>query len=414
MKVLLISASDWEGGAARSAYRLHQGLQEIGSDSQILVQTKLSDDRRVIVQNSSLAKDFAKLRPNLNRLPMFIHPNRIRDVFSPQWIPDGIAAQVNKIAPDVINLHWVCGGYLQIETLAHLKQPIVWTFHDMWGFTGGCHFSGNCDRYTESCGTCPQLDSQRNWDISRWVWQRKAKAWKNLKLTIVTPSHWLAKQAQASSLFKEVPVEVIPYGLNTETYKPMDRAIARDLLKLPQDKQLILFGALNATTDPRKGFHLLQPALQQLSQSQWKEQIELVVFGASRATEGTELGFKSHYLGKLNDELSLALVYSAADVFILPSIQDTLPNTVMEALACGTPCVGFNIGGVPDMIEHQTNGYLAKPFEIEDLARGIVWILENSERYQKLSHQAREKVEREYTLERQARRYSDLFNQVMD
>ena len=184
-----------------------------------------------------------------------------------------------------------------------------------------------CDRYTASCGACPQLGSSKNWDLSRWVWQRKAKAWRNLNLTIVALSSWLRQCASSSSLFKDLRVELIPNGLDTEKYRPINRKVARELLRLPQDKQLVLFGSLKATSDKRKGFHLLQPALQELSQSGWQDRLEVGIFGAFRPDNPPEFGFQAHYLGKLSDDLSLALVYSAADVFVLPSVQDNLPNT---------------------------------------------------------------------------------------
>jgi glycosyltransferase involved in cell wall biosynthesis len=252
--------------------------------------------------------------------------------------------------------------------------------------------------YTNSCGACPQLHSNKEKDLSRWIWQCKAKAWQNLNLTIVSPSHCLAKCAASSSLLKDSRIEVIPNGLDTKQYKPIQKSIARSIIGLPEDKQLVLFGAMSATSDPRKGFNLLQSALQNLSQSGWGERVELVVFGASQPKNPTELDFKSHYLGRLNDDISLSLVYAAADVFIAPSVQDNLPNTVMESLACGTPCVAFDIGGMCDMIEHQKNGYLAKPLDVDDLARGIAWVLEDEERLRKLGVDGREKVEQNFTL----------------
>ena len=272
----------------------------------------------------------------------------------------------------------------------------------------------NANRYTKSCGTCPQLASTRDWDLSRWVWQRKAKAWKNLNLTIVTPSVWLAKCARESSLFKDKQVKVIPNGLDINTYRPINKKLARELLHLPQNKQLILFLSLRATSDQRKGFHLLKPALQELSQAGWQEKLELMVVGASRPEKPPELGFKSHYLSTLKDDMTLALAYSAADAFIAPSVQDNLPNTVLEAIACGTPCIAFKIGGMPDMIEHQQNGYLAEPYKIEDFSRGVAWVLENDERHQKLSYRAREKAEQEFSSKILASRYSSLFNEILD
>jgi glycosyltransferase involved in cell wall biosynthesis len=415
IKPLLISTNDINGGAARAAYRLHRGLQNIGVDSKMLVQNKQSDDYTVIASASKLSKGIGKLKPTLDILPLQLYPQRDEKlVFSLQWLPDQLTGKVAKISPDVINLHWINGGCLKIETITQFKKPMVCTLHDMWAFTGGCHYNGDCMNYTNACGACPQLHSNKEKDLSRWIWQRKAKAWHNLNLTIVTPSHWLAKCAASSSLLKDVRIEVIPNGIDTEQYKPIQKPVARAILGLPEDKQLILFGAMSATSDPRKGFNLLQSALQNLSQSACAERVELVVFGASESKNSPELGFKSHYLGRLHDDISLSLVYAAADVFIAPSVQDNLPNTVMESLACGTPCVAFDIGGMCDMIEHQQNGYLAKPFNIEELARGIAWVLEDEERLRKLGVNAREKVEQNFTLEIQARKYLSVYKDIWE
>jgi glycosyltransferase involved in cell wall biosynthesis len=413
MKILHLSESD-TGGAGRATIRLHQGLQRLGVNSQVLVLLKYSDDCTVLSPQTSLGKFSSKLKlpERLDALPLNIYPRRNAKDFSLQWLPQRVSSTLAQLAPDIVNLHWICHGFVSIETLAKLNKPIVWTLHDMWPFTGGCHYSQECDRYKMSCGECPQLGSHQNWDFSRWVWQRKAKSWNNINLTVVTPSVWLAQCAQSSSLFKNLRVEVIPNGLDTQKYQPIPRPIARSILNLPQDKPLVLFGAMYPNSDRRKGFHLLQQALQILSKTEQGKPIQLVIFGASQPQEPLELGLQSHYLGRLNDEISLAVVYAAADVFVAPSIQDNLPNTVMEALACGTPCVAFNIGGMPDMIEHQRNGYLAQPFESEDLAKGIVWVLENQERYHKLCDHARQKAEQEFTLEIQSRRYESLYRQL--
>ena len=415
MKALILSTYDTSGGATRATYRLHKGLKQIGIDSQMLVQAKQSDDKTVIGTSATSGKGriVTGSRLILEQLPFKFFSRNKNSFYSLQWLPDNVAAKVALLEPDIINLHWFF-SYFQIETIAKFNKPIVFTLHDMWAFTGGCYYNQNCDRYKVSCGACPQLGSSKNCDLSRWVWQRKAKAWKDLNITVVTPSIWLAKCAGESSLFENTRIEVIPYGLDTSIYKPIDKQIARKLLGLPEDKQLILFLSLAATSDRRKGFHLLQPALHKLSQAGGQDRLELLVVGASRPEENAvEFGFKSHYLGTLNDDLTLALAYSAADVFVAPSVQDNLPNTVMEALACGTPTVAFNIGGMPDMIEHQHNGYLAQAYQIEDLAQGITWVIENEARHQKLCHRAREKAEQEFALSIQARRYSSLFNDIL-
>jgi glycosyltransferase involved in cell wall biosynthesis len=414
MKVLLLNTSDAENGSARAAYRLHRGLQSIGVTSQMLVQSKSTNEPTVTAPKTNLSVGIARTKISFDALPLKVYPQRQDTTFSLQWTPDRVRPKVAKVNPDVINLHWVNSGYVQIETVAKFKQPIVWTLHDMWAFTGGCHYSQDCDRYTAACGACPQLDSSKDWDLSRWVWQRKIKAWRNINLTVVALSSWLANCASSSSLFKDVRIELIPNGLDIQRYRPINRQVARELLNLPHNKQLVLFGSLKATTDKRKGFHLLQSALQDLSKSGWKDKLELVVFGASEPENLPDFGFKAHYLGTFSDDLSLALIYSAADIFVLPSTQENLANTVMEALACGTPCVAFSIGGMPDMIEHQKNGYLAQPYKIEDLAQGVAWVLENEERHQKIGKRAREKAEQEFTLESQAHRYLSLFKEILD
>ncbi len=409
MKILHLSTSDIEGGAARATYRLCRGLHSLNITTKMLVRAKLSADASVIAQRNILTK----LSPTVSGLPLIIYSQRDHTMFSPQWFPDTIASQVRQINPNIVHLHWICNGYLRIETLAKFNKPLVWTLHDMWAFTGGCHYNQECQKYQNSCGACPQLNSNSTWDLSRWVWYRKSQAWKNLNLTIVTPSAWLAKCASSSSLLKNLPMKVIPNGIDINKYQPIEKNLARKLLNLPQDRQLILFVAMS-TAERRKGFHLLQPALKKLSKSNTYNNFELIILGAKQSEEDLDLGFKSNYLGRLNDDISLALVYSSADVFVAPSTQDNLPNTVMESLACGTPCVAFKIGGMSEMIEDRKNGYLAKPYEVEDLAQGISWVIGNKERQQQLSNYARQKAEQEFSLELQASRYLSLFQEVIN
>ena len=411
MKVLIPSNYDLKGGAARATYRLHQGLQNIGVDSQILAAYKSSNDASVLELPDKFGRKFKNFRARLNRLPLKLYPKLGQVIFSPQWVPDSLASAVAKINPDVINLHWVCEGYMQIETLPKFNKPVVWTLHDMWAFTGGCHYSEDCDRYLDSCGACPQLHSTKDADISRWIWQRKAKAWQNLNLTLVTPSHWLADCAKSSSLLQDYPVKVIANGLDSQLYKPLNRGQVRDSLSLPQNKQLVLFGAMQGTGDRWKGFPLLVPALQRLSKSGWEDKIEVLVFGCAAPESPIDVGFKTHYLGRLDDE-TLAKVYAAADVMVVPSRYEAFGQTASEALACGTPVVAFDVTGLKDIVDRQQNGYLAQPYDSEDLARGIAWVLEDPQRHQKLCENARIKVEQKFTLEVQAIEYKNLYEEV--
>jgi glycosyltransferase involved in cell wall biosynthesis len=413
MKALILSTFDISNGSGRAAYRLHSGLRNMGVDSQMLVQEKTSDDKTIHSPKTKFTQGIAKARVSLDALPLKLYRERSKVLISSQWLPDRIPRQIDRISPDVVNLHWCNDSYLQIESLRKIRQPIVWTLHDMWAFTGGCHYDQECGKYASACGSCPQLGSNRNWDLSRWVWHRKAAAWKGLNLTVVALCDWMAKCAQESSLFRNVPVKVIPNGIDTSTYRPIDKTSARKMLQLPEDKKLVLFGALKATSDSRKGFHLLQPALQELRQSAWQDKLELVVFGSAQPDNLVDFGFPAHYLGSFKDDISLSIIYSAADVFVAPSTQENLANTVMESVACGTPCVTFKIGGMPDMIEHEKSGYLAIPFQSNDLAKGISWVLENPERHQKLCEFSRAKSKMEFDQSVQAYRYAQLFNELL-
>ena len=412
MKVVVASTSDVKGGAARAAYRLHKGLQSINVESQMLVQDRSISDPSISGFSTTLVSNFAKSRVAFDTFPVKLYRQNKKAVFSPQWLPDNILSRTSRLSPDIINLHWVNAGYVQIETIAKFKQPVVWTLHDMWAFTGGCHYTQGCERYTQSCGNCPQLRSQREHDLSRWIWNRKKKAWKHSNITVVALSSWLKTCIQSSPLLGEKRVELIPNGIDTQRFKPLNKRFARELLGLPTDKKIILFGAMNATSDKRKGFHYLQSALEELSSSEMGNELELAVFGAAYSNQAPKFELPTHYLGNFSDDLSLALVYSAADVFALPSVQDNLPNTIMEAIACGVPCVAFKIGGAPDMVEHQKNGYLATPFDTQDLANGIIWTLDES-RHQNLAEYSRQKAELEFDQAIQACRYKALFSEIL-
>jgi glycosyltransferase involved in cell wall biosynthesis len=362
VKVLILSSSDILGGAARSAYRLYKGLGELGIEKQMLVQRKFSDDKTVMGPGNSFGKGIALIRPYLDRLPLCLYRKRSEIIFSPSLLPDFLLKKISYINPDIVHLHWICDGFIKIESLKRIKVPLIWTLHDSWAFTGGCHIPFDCTRYQESCGKCPNLGSTHFRDISRLTWYRKKRSWKNLDITVVTPSRWLAECALSSSLFHNARVKVIPNGIALSRFRPIEKKIARDLLSLPMDRKFILFGALSSTSDVTKGFHFLLPAMQELSKNN-ATNTELIVFGSSEPYNAPEFPLKVHYLGVLSDEIAIALLYSAADVFVLPSLQENLPNTILEAMACGTPAVAFNIGGIPDLIEHEYNGYLARPFE---------------------------------------------------
>jgi len=410
MKILHLSQYEG-GGAGRATRRLHVGLINTGINSAILVQGKDSD-------LESIAKPVKEIEMYKN-FQSDITDGVLKKFFgrktplSINLTPSLMLKQIKNINPDIIHLHWIGREFLKIEELPRLNQPLVWTLHDMWPFTGGCHYNGECDRYTHSCGACPQLRNSQESDLTRWVWQRKAKAWKHLNLTLICPSKWMMECAQASSLFQNLRIEVIPNGLDIKRYRPLNQQTARELLSLPQDKQVILFGALSAKQDIRKGYQFLLPALQKLAEAGWTERLELVVFGSSQRDRSIELlGFQTNFLGRLDDDLSLAIVYSAADVMIVPSLQESFGQTASESLACGTPVVAFDATGLKDIVDHRQNGYLAEPYAVEDLLRGILWVLEDKERYQQLRNFARKKAETAFSVEMQTQRYLSIYREI--
>lgn len=413
MKIVLLNQSDYGGGAFIAGYRFHKAFLQAGVNSTMLVADKKTDDFTVLAEDTKLGKVKTKVASNLDSLPLKLYPQRQNTMFSSQWFPNSVEERVQQINPELVHLHWINSGYLRIETLGKFNKPLVWTFHDMWPFTGGCHVSKDCLGYTKDCGSCPQLHSNKQKDLSRWIWQRKFKVWKNLNLSIVTPSHWLADCVRSSSLFQNFRIRVIHHGLDLKKYQSIEKNLARKILNLPTNKQLVMFGASGLNLhDPNKGFRFLSSALQSLDRFEWKDKIELVIFGSSRPRNPIELGFKTHYIGRFHDDISLAIAYSAADVIVVPSQQESFGLVACESLACSTPVVAFNTTGLKDIIDHQYNGYLATPFEYEDLAYGITWVLSN-EYQQKLSGNAREKAEREFNIDKQTNLYLSLFAEIL-
>ncbi|MCL1467694.1 glycosyltransferase family 4 protein [Argonema galeatum] len=413
MKVLHLTSSRLDSGAGRGAYSLHKALQSVGVESNMLVAIKTNDDSSVYSTASKIEKLIPNIRGYIESLPLYAYPQRQRYVFSPSWLPTNMERKMQKFNPDLVNLHWVCRGFLNPSNLPKFNKPIIWTLRDMWAFTGGCHYTEGCQNYLSSCGNCPYLNSGKENDLSRNVWKRKLKHWENLNITIVALSHWLADCAKQSSLFKNKRVEVIHNALDAAKFKPLPKKFVRKILGLPQDKKIILYGAIEALTDKRKGFQYLEIALQQLAQNGYNENAEVVIFGSSKPENAPDLGMPITYMGRLHDDISLALVYAAADVSIVPSIQEAFGKTAMESLACGTPVVSFDSTGLKDIVEHEKNGYRATCFSADDLAKGIAWVLQDEQRWQVLSHRAREKVEQEFTLDIQARSYLQLYQEAL-
>jgi glycosyltransferase involved in cell wall biosynthesis len=410
MKVLIVNYADLVGGAARAAYRLHESLRSIGVRSQLLVASRTSADPDVAGPRSALGRYVAKARAVADQWPTRLYPDRTATLFTPASLPfSGLAARINASDADVVHLHWINGGMARIEDIAAIRKPIVWSLHDMWAFTGGCHYDGECGRYTLQCGACPVLGSEDPNDLSRKVFERKARTFAATRnMTIVGLSGWMAGAAKASTLFKDKHVVQLPNPIDTSVFTPTEKREAKRSIGLNTDRPLVLFGAMNATADPRKGFKQLSEALRLLPPGS----VELGVFGANRPADPPELGHPTHYLGHFNDDRALCTLYNAADVTLVPSIQENLSNTIVESLACGTPAVGFAIGGNSDMIVDRVNGALARPFDATHLAECIRWVVEHPEKELLRSNARRVAMER-FDAPLVARRYEALYASVI-
>jgi glycosyltransferase involved in cell wall biosynthesis len=316
---------------------------------------------------------------------------------------------------DIINLHWTNFGFLSVDDIALLLEtgkPVVWTLHDMWAFTGGCHYAGDCDHFKNQCGDCWMLRDPAESDLSHRGWLNKLAMYKHARnLTFVTCSRWLAEVARTNSLIKDFRIEAIPNPIDTEVFSPKEKAALRGKWNIGQSAKVILFGAANIL-DRRKGFGYLLAALQKLKESNEAQHIVVVIFGKNKSFDISEIPFKTHQLNIITSEADMAEVYNLADVFVNPTIEDNLPNTVMESLSCGVPVVAFNTGGVPDMVDHRENGYLAEYKSPDDLAQGIGFVL-HSGNYAELSEKARKKVLQNFTGDIVASKYTDLYHSLL-
>jgi glycosyltransferase involved in cell wall biosynthesis len=423
MRITILSTFDNFGGASIAASRLNKALIVNGLSSNMLVQDKKGNLPNIeTIAPNWFQKKLAFLRFALDRLQFtFYEKNKdARFIFSQAKIGVDVSNHPLIQQSDIIHLHWINFGFLSLNSLEKLFQtnkPIVWTLHDMWAFTGGCHYSRECTNYERNCGNCEQfLRNPSENDLSNQVWERKKEFFSNTNLTIVTCSEWLAQKARESSLLKDKTIISIPNPIDIEIFRPIEKSIARDYFKLSPDKKYILFGAVKIS-DARKGFAYFVEAIsiinEQLSINNIDSgNIEIIIFGQAQVSDFEELPFKVNILGKLSDVETIAKAYSAATVFVSPSIEDNLPNTIMESMACGTPVVGFEVGGIPEMIEHKSTGYLATYKSSEDLAKGIYWTLFEAD-YQALANNSRQKVIDNYSEKVVAEKYKKVYQSLI-
>jgi len=400
LKIVLLSYHNQNGGAGIACGRLYKALQKAGHEVHFLVQEKTGNDGSIPLGDTYWKKGKAFLRFIGERIYFwfFEKDKSIRFLFNPGIFGTDISQHHLIKEADIIHLHWVNFGFLSIQNirqLSELGKPVFWTLHDMWAFTGGCHHSGDCNHFQEICGECKFLKKPSNGDLSNRLWKEKVIAFKSDHLRFITCSQWLEKIAKSSSLLMNHSIETIPNAIDLSIFQDKDKEIARQNLHLSMDKNYLLFVAMRVSA-PNKGFEYLKNALQIWKKNHPEEasKTEVLIIGEitnQRLIE--EIPLPIHVLGKISEELKMVDIYKASDVFITPSLEENLPNTIMEALSCGTSCLGFEVGGIPEMIDHLNNGYVAKFKDKADLANGIQVCLENKLEFSK---KAREKAEQNY------------------
>lgn len=416
MRVLLINTSERIGGAAIAASRLMESLKNHGIKAKLLVRNKQTDQITVVSlkQNWRMVWKFVWERIVIWKANHFKKDN----IFAVDIANTGtdITSLPEFQQADVIHLHWINQGMLSLKNIEKILtsgKPVVWTMHDMWPCTGICHHARECTHYHTECHNCPFIHGgSKKKDLSTTIFRRKLKTYAQGKITFVAVSQWLEQEARKSRLLQDQNVVSILNPINTNLFKPRNKMDARRALKLPTDKQLLMFGAHKAT-NKRKGMDYLVEACRILQQlhPEFTANLGLIVIGGESDKVGDLISLPIYSMGYVNDTKILVELYNSADLYVTPSLEEAMGYTVMEAMACGTPCVGFNVGGIPEMIDHLHNGYIAQYKSSEDFANGIYWTLTDPG-YPGLAEQAARKVATHYSENTIAKKYIDLYNKV--
>ena len=396
-----------------ASYRLHNELKHF-IDSSIFVSAKSISSNLIIQPISFFEKITSKVGLVRELLLSKLYPHNKKSFFSYNIGPVIIQLlwinKLFKLNPNIYHLHWIGNGFLNLSQIKKFNRPLVITLHDVWFLTGGCHVNLQCKKYEIGCNQCPLFEFTYNpFNITKWIFNKKINTFQNKNIEIIVLSNWMKDMVRVSPIFKNSNINLIPNGLNTDKYKPHDKIAARNIYSINTTKKIILFGGISAKSDYNKGYDLLMQCFSILK----NDNIELVVFGEKIKSETFVNGFKITSVGYLNDEESLALLYSASDLVIVPSRQESFSQVCLESISCGTPVVAFDYSGPRDIINHKENGYLAKPYDPQDLANGIDWILNELSISNKLCLRAREIAMQKFDIKNVALAHIELYNKVL-
>lgn len=405
IKVLYLSYKDDQGGAFIGAKRLHLALKNEGINSTMLVRRKLSDDPSVIQYRVNVSKSKERFN-NWIISKMDTWRTKLNGTNSFNLRHTGVHEIINNSDADCVIMHWIGNDTISLREIGLIKKPIIWRLADMWAFSGCKHYSSDIE--------LSALEKYQNKNISNidnLVWRRKERYWKSSSFKIVCGSDWLSNKVRTSKLLNKCEVQTIPSSFDICTFSPKANFKNSKLRK--NNICSILFGAQHALTDPRKGFDLLIQSLLEVKRIEPDFKFKLRVFGSDKVENISIKNIEVECLGYIADEIEMAKIYNAADIFIIPSIFETLGFTAMESLACGTPVVGYKVGGIPEVVDHKKNGYLATPLNCQELAQGIIWThKKQASDVNYLRDNAREKAVAKYSYQAQARSYIDLIRSI--
>jgi len=411
LKILHINYSDNIGGAAKSAYRLHKELIKNNINSEMFVIQKDSDSFLIKSPEGLLTKLWFKVLPHIGRFTKKIvnYDKNIPQNFG--IFPSPLKKIINKSNADIVHIHWIGGEMLPISAIAKINKPVVWTFHDMWAFCSSEHISYD-NNYVNGYIYPSVVLKVLNCNLSRYIWNKKRKSWKK-SFTIISPSAWMQRKALKSPLFHDFSIYKIHNLLDLNFWKPIEKKYAREIVGLPYDKKIILYGAVGGTKDQNKGFSYLISALNKINNKSQRK-ITLALFGESEfnSKESNKLPIEVFHLGKVIDDITLKIIYSASDVLALPSKLENLPNVAIEAMSCGVPVVAFNVGGILDVVQDKKTGFLIEKYNTKKFAESIEQLISDNSLYQKFSSHCIEHITRKFSCKTIIQEHKDLYKKI--